>query len=224
VDQQLKTDIIEWDTANWGKALDFWQPHLPQSEAATALTLGERHGGLSLWLAQAQLQVTATDLEGVTEKGKALHQRYKVTEQINYKNANMLELPFQDASFDVVCFKSVLGALSEKEKQATAIAEMYRVLKPGGVLLFAENLSGNALHKGLRKRFVKWSTYWRYLEWPEDKALFDAFSEKQFTTSGTLGLLGRSEKQRQILGKLDGAIRPLTRANKRYIVFGALTK
>lgn len=222
--EELKKDIIQWDIENWGAVLDFWAPHLSDSANSSVLTLGERDGGLTLWFANQQFEVTASDLEGLTDAGKALHQQYQVQNKVKYAEANMLQLPFDSESYDLICFKSVLGALSAKEKQQQAIDEIYRVLKPGGKLLFAENLEGNGLHKSLRKRFVKWSTYWRYLKWPEDKDLFKAFDKAHFSTRGTLGLLGRSEGQRKILGKIDALIKPVTRPNARYILFGVLEK
>jgi len=222
MNRQLKADIIQWDIRNWGKALDFWQGHLPAS--GQALTLGERDGGLTLWMAKAGLKVTSTDLEGVTEAGRALHERYQVTQNITYASANMLNLHFEDSAFDVVAFKSVLGALSTAENQQQAIAEMYRVLKPGGKLLFAENLEGSSLHRALRKRFVKWSEYWRYLNLKEDLVWFDRFAQFEYQTHGNLALLGRSEGQRNLLGAVDGVIRPVVPRKARYIIFAVARK
>jgi len=49
------------------------------------------------------------------------------------------------------------------------------VLKPGGWLLFAENLKGSMLHRLLRKTFVRWANYWRYLVYRKDLDLFRDF-------------------------------------------------
>lgn len=48
--------------------------------------------------------------------------------------ASVLEIPFQDARFDVVTAFDLLACLHEPE-QAQALAEMYRVLKSGGALI-----------------------------------------------------------------------------------------
>ena len=224
MDEALRKDVIQWEVRNWGKTLDFWQPHLPVAEGKKVLTLGERDGGLTLWFAKQGFDVTATDLKGLTDEGKALHERYGVSEKVNYRSADMLSLPFEDNSFDLVAFKSVLGALSEKERQKKALQEIYRVLKPQGKLLFAENLVGSAFHRGMRKRFVKWSSYWRYLNVKHDRDLFEDFSQFHYRTHGTLALFGRSEAQRNILGRLDSGLRPLTPANSRYILFGVCEK
>jgi hypothetical protein len=71
------------------------------------------------------------------------------------------------------------------------------------VLLFAENLVGSPLHRWLRRRFVAWAGYWRYLEWPADRPLFAPFSHLELRTTGLLANLGRSEAQRDLLARLD---------------------
>ena len=101
----------------------------------------------------------------------------------------------------MVVFKSVIGALQTKERQLQAISEMHRVLAPGGLLLFAENLVGSQLHVRLRKRYVRWESSWRYIDIAGDLDLFDAFDEVEFETWGVFGALGRSERQRDLLGQ-----------------------
>jgi ubiquinone/menaquinone biosynthesis C-methylase UbiE len=220
---QLRSDIIQWDVKNWSKALPFWTPHLPAKETRV-LTLGERHGGLTLWFANAGYNVTSTDLEGVSEDAKALHQKYDVAQLINYQNADMLALPFADNSFDVIAFKSVLGALSSKENQQQAIREIYRVLAPGGTLLFAENLVGTAFHNWIRKKFVKWSSYWRYLDPKKDLDLFSDFETMEYTSQGFFALFGRSESQRSFLAAIDAGTQWMVPKTKRYVMFGVAKK
>jgi SAM-dependent methyltransferase len=45
---------------------------------------------------------------------------------------SITELPFEDARFDVVTSFDVLAQLSEESDAAKALAELYRVLRPGG--------------------------------------------------------------------------------------------
>jgi SAM-dependent methyltransferase len=49
-------------------------------------------------------------------------------------NASITEIPFAAATFDLVTAIDVLYSLSEDE-EATAVAEIYRVLRPGGTLI-----------------------------------------------------------------------------------------
>lgn len=214
-----KQDVIEWEVRNWGKTLDFWEPHLPTAETTKALTVGERNGGLSLWLAQKGFQVTSTDLEGVTGKAHDLHRTYQVEGRIEYQAADMTQLPFDDNSFDLIAFKSVVGALSTKSNQQQAFDELYRVLKPGGTLVFAENLTGTSFHQWIRKKFVKWSTYWRYLHPNRDFDLLSQFSEVKDRTHGVLAVFGRSEGQRDFLARIDSVLSPITPKSWRYIWF-----
>ncbi len=53
---------------------------------------------------------------------------------------NVLDLPFPDASFDLVTAASVLNNLSGDEHKARALAEIARVLRPGGRFLLLEPL------------------------------------------------------------------------------------
>ncbi len=215
-------DVFQWEVRSWSRALPVWERSLPAR--GNALGIGEREGGLSLWLASRGFNVTCTDLNAFPQETKALHERYGVNERVTYALADATALPFPDGSFDVVVFKSVIGALGSKEKQAQAIREMHRVLRPGGVLLFAENLHGSPLHTWLRKRFVAWDHYWRYLDPVKDRDLFAPFARLDDHTTGVLANLGRSESQRDLLARVDALIRPLVPATQRTIWYGVAVK
>ncbi len=219
-----KKDIIQWDVKNWGQALDFWQPYLTDKKKGEALSLGERHGGLTLWLAQQGWKVVCTDLNGVSEEAHALHQKYNIAEKVSYESANITQLPYEDNRFDVVVFKSVLGALQHKDNQLKALQEIHRVLKPGGHLLFAENLVAGKMHQKLREKYVSWNSYWRYLNLATDMDLFAHFNEFNYQTHGVLGLLGRNEAQRNFLGGLDRVVSKMSSSKSHYILIGACKK
>ena len=57
-------------------------------------------------------------------------------------------MPFPDASFDVVCQNVVFSSIIDRTVRRAAAAEMLRVLKPGGWLLWydAERTRGNDRH------------------------------------------------------------------------------
>ncbi len=58
-------DFIEWDISNWSRVLEYWENNTSIIlEQAKALEVGGRHGGLSLWLAQKDVNVLCSDLEG----------------------------------------------------------------------------------------------------------------------------------------------------------------
>lgn len=217
-------DIFSWDVVNWSRALDTWERWLPPGPDRVALAIGEREGGLSLWLARLGIQVICTDFRRLEAAPLPLHTDYGVCGRITYQRADVRSLPYSDASFDVVVFKSVLGALGTRAAQQRAVSEIRRVLKPGGVLLFAENLTGSRVHQMLRRRYVGWSQAWRYLDQETDRDLFGAFSTSELTTWGFLGLFGRSERQRRLLGRLDLIAARLVPKRHHYILYGACEK
>lgn len=217
---------FQWEVRSWSRALPLWTAalaHLPAGPR-TALALGERDGGLSLYLAHQGIRTICSDLHGPTDAARALHRLHGVQALVDHEAIDALAIPKPDASFDVVIFKSMIGALGSKERQQQAIREMHRVLKPGGVLLFAENLSGTAVHRWLRKRFVAWDAYWRYLDVRRDRDLFAPFVRMDDRTTGLLANLGRTERQRDLLARIDGLMAPLVPSNWRTIWFGAAFK
>jgi len=223
-DDALVRAVIAWDVRNWSRALPFWQPHLLAAAPKTALAIGERGGGLSLWLASQGIQVACTDLGVSLEPARALHRRYGVSDLVTYADLDVTSMDYPDGSFDLVVFKSVLGALATKERQIQAIAEIHRVLRPGGTLLFAENLVGSRLHVWLRSRFVPWDATWRYIDLDVDSDLLDAFGAVDFQTWGVLGLFGRSEAQRDLFARVDERFTRWVPSGWRYILFGVCVR
>ena len=217
-------DIFEWDVINWSKSLQVWEPALLRSNPRDALTIGERGGGLSLYLARKGIAVTCTDLNGVPESTVELHRECCVQNHLKYTEANVLDLPFPNESFDVVMCKSVIVALSTRANQLKALEQIHRVLRPSGQLLFAENLRGSPFHTWARRRFVQWSHSCRYLHWPQDKELFATFDTCVFRTYGFFGAFGRSERQRQFLGSIDVVAEKLVTPAMRYILAGRCVK
>lgn len=218
--------VFQWDVNSWSRAYPLWHRNLRALEAGNrlALALGERDGGLSLMLAGHGFTTVCSDLRGPTEKARELHHSFGLREAITYESIDALAIPKPDNSYDVLAFKSMLGALGTKERQLMAMREMYRVLKPGGVLLFAENLHGTGLHQWLRKRYVAWENYWRYLDPVTDSDLFASFRQVDEGTTGFLANLGRTEWQRGALARLDDLMLPMVPRNLRTIWYGAAIK
>ena len=215
---------IEWDVRNWSRVLPFWQRHIDIHKPRHALAIGERGGGLSLWLASQGIDVVCTDLNASFEAARELHEQFGVSKLVRYEEQDATAITHADRSFDLVIFKSVIGALHTKERQMQAIREMHRILTPGGLLLFAENLVGSRLHTRLRSRFVPWEGEWRYVHLEHDRDLFGAFDEVELETWGVFGLLGRKEPQRDLLGRLDSWVSPRVPPAWRYILFAACLK
>jgi len=213
-------DVMEWDIGNWGRALPFWSEELPPSlEGLTTLALGERNGGLSLYFAARGSRVHCTDVGGPRPQARALHVRYGLADRITYADVDATHIAYADASFDIVALKSMLGALRTWERQARALAEIHRVLKPGGLLFFAENAVGSPMHRWLRRRYVEWWDIWRYLTLDDLPRLTRDFRSASWTTYGFLGVLGRTERQRKVFHWMDRLALPLVPESSRYIIF-----
>lgn len=217
---------FQWEVRTWSRALPLWQQAMRSipGSGGHALALGERDGGLGLMLAEHGFATVCSDLNGPTERARRLHATFGWDEVVAYEAIDATAIPKPDACFDVVVFKSMLGALGDKEKQVRAIRETHRVLKPGGVLLFAENLTGTAMHRWLRKRFVAWEHYWRYLHPVRDRDLFAPFATLDDRTTGLLANLGRTEGQRDLLARVDALLMPIVPRGCRTMWYGVATK
>jgi SAM-dependent methyltransferase len=219
-------EVFEWDVVNWSKAAMVWEEKIRTIGAGKrALEIGGKRGGPSLWLAKKGLDVVCSDLENPEEDAAQLHNAHQVN--VRYEAINALEIPYEN-HFDVVVFKSVLGGIGRNDqfsKQQQTMDQLYNALKPGGVLLFAENLSGSGVHRFARKHFIKWGDSWRYLDRKEMETLLTPFSTKRIETTGFLGAFGRNEAQRRFLGKLDQAIlNNLVPSSWQYIAYGWAVK
>jgi len=221
-------EFVEWDVRNWSTALDFWLAHTTQTiRACSALELGSRNGGLSLWMALQGASIVSSDVELPTENAARLHRAKGVSQLIQYEAIDATRIPYA-SQFDVILFKSMLGAVGHsggKAGQARAISEIHKALKKGGELFFAENLVGCPLHQYFRRKFVKWGTTWRYVSIAEMEEFLSPFSRVQYRTVGFAGAFGRNERQRNILGLLDSkALNYAVPENWRYIIVGVAKK
>ena len=91
----------------------------------TMVALAEAHG----------CRITGLDMNPkALEKARANIAAHGLNDVIDVLEGNALALPFPDATFDVVINEAMLTMLP-RENKAKAVAEYFRVLKPGGVLL-----------------------------------------------------------------------------------------
>ncbi|MEX0876316.1 MAG: ubiquinone/menaquinone biosynthesis methyltransferase, partial [Phycisphaerales bacterium] len=82
--------------------------------------------------------ITGTDytpgmLEVAHHKRNSLHDR--IADRISYRQADAQDLPFEDASFDVV---SIAFGIRNVQDPRKAVGEFARVLRPGGRLVILE--------------------------------------------------------------------------------------
>jgi SAM-dependent methyltransferase len=227
-------DYLQWDIATWKHALYYWDavlknclpgPDQDQGQGqGDALDLGARDGGLSLYLAEKGFRVVCSDLQGPTESARELHARCGYADRVTYQAINATEIPFEDEHFDVVIFKSVLGGIGTFRDYAvmqTAIREVYRVLKPGGLLLFAENQRGSYFHQKARRLFVPWGKRWYYISLREIDDLLADFS---FCETKTYGFLSCIKKDFGPFVALDHLICRSSRSPQHYMAYGHAVK
>jgi len=225
--KDLKKDIIQWDVRSWSKALSYWEENVAWDNVQNALELGGREGGLSLWLALKGIKVVCSDLKDVKTTAEQLHIRHDVTSLIEYQDIDATNIPYEN-HFDVIVFKSIIGGIGRNDNyeiQQKVFKEIYKALKPGGKLLFAENLIASPFHQRLRKRYVNWGSTWRYVSIKEMNEFLQDFSSFEIKSTGVLGTFGRNESQRNILSKVDQLVlNTISPSNWKYISYGIAVK
>ena len=118
-------------TRSVGRQAAFLLPYL--NSGMSLLDCGCGPGTITLGLAEAVApgEVVGIDIgPSEIEQAKAFASEQGVT-NIRFEVANSYELPFPDSKFDAVFAHTLLEHLA---KPGTALAEMHRVLKPGGVI------------------------------------------------------------------------------------------
>jgi SAM-dependent methyltransferase len=87
--------------------------------------------GIDVWRTEDQSGNTP---EAALENAR----REGVTCQLRVETGDARALPFDDATFDLVLSHWVVHNLADAADRTRAIAEMWRVLRPGGVMLLAD--------------------------------------------------------------------------------------
>jgi len=227
VENKLTSDIIQWDIESWSKAIKYWDDKIDWDKIQNGLELGGREGGLSLWLALKRKMIICSDLKDIKITAEPLHLKHNVTEFIKYQDIDATNIPYED-HFDIIVFKSIIGGIGKGNNidiQQKVFKEIYKALKPGGKLLFAENLIASPLHQRLRRDFVNWGNSWRYVSITEMKQFLKHFSSFNIMTTGVLGAFGRNESQRNFLSTMDKLIiNKLCPDNWKYIIYGIAEK
>lgn len=186
--------IIEWDVLNWSELISLWTPYVQQiPKNAKVLAIGERGGGLSLWLALLGYNVVCTDVVDISNKAAVLHKNYNVADKIIYKQLDIVNDSLVE-EYDLIIAKSVLGGVKEKRDDANTrnftvqqkvVANIYNMLKPDGIFLSAENLQGNIFTKLIRRYSGKLKG-WEYINFNKLPELFAAYNILQIKTFGIL--------------------------------------
>ena len=87
----------------------------------TACLIVERYGAQVLGIDISEMMIT---------KAKERARQRRLLEQVEFRVGSVFQMPFEDDSFDVAIFESVLTPLPGDEKQA--VMEIVRVIRSGG--------------------------------------------------------------------------------------------
>lgn len=106
------------------------------------LDVGGGLGGPARMLAaEYGCAVTVLDLtEAYCRTGELLTERAGLADRVSFRQGDALNLPFEDASFDLVWTQHCTMNIEDKAK---LYAEVARVLRPGGTLAFHEIMAGS---------------------------------------------------------------------------------
>ena len=96
------------------------------------LVVGCGSGMTALQIAETyESHVIGIDIaENMIELAKKKARKKKINIEVEFRIADVFSLPFDDATFDLVLFESVLNIL--RENKSKAMKEIIRVTKPGG--------------------------------------------------------------------------------------------
>lgn len=220
----LLKDVLVWDVRTWSVAVEFWDESISDDGAALdCLEIGAGPGGPSLWLALRGHRVVCSNLANTEAMASELHEKYGVSASIEYRDIDVTDVPYEN-HFDVVIFKSVLGGVGSLQDQA--MQQILKSLKPGGRLLFAENVRGTVLHRIARSIAYRIrGTSWRYPSLAQMRAHLGGFTSSEIRTTGVLAMFGTSESARLALAAVDDRVaNRITPRSWKYVSYGVATK
>jgi SAM-dependent methyltransferase len=117
--------------------------------------------GIDLWISRDQ----SGNAREVTRRNAELE---GAADRIEIETADMRKLPFADASFDVVVSSLAIHNIASNQDRAQAVAEAWRVVKPGGRVVIAD-IRATALYartlaalgaSGVTRRRLGWRFWW----------------------------------------------------------------
>ena len=150
---------------------------LPEVAGLSGLDVGCGEGHNTRLLAKRGARVTAVDIaEGFLAHARAAEEDEPLG--IDYRVASAVDLPFADASFD---FATAFMCLMDVPETGSALAEVFRVLRPGGFLQFSichpcfdTPHRRNLRDAGGRTYAIEVGDYFRNLDGEVDEWLFKA--------------------------------------------------
>ena len=126
-----------------------------RAAAGAVLEYGCGKGSAAFALARQGARVTGVDISEVgIREAAAEARRLGLEEVLDFRRMNAEALDFEDSSFDLVCGSGILHHLDLD----AALAEVNRVLRPGGAAVFFEPLGHNPVINLYRRLTPKMRT------------------------------------------------------------------
>lgn len=153
-------------------------------------------GRESIYMASRGADLTAID---VTDKSisvaKEHSEKFNFKYKIKFNKASVLELPFENNSFDIVLSS---GVIHHTEKPQIAFQQLVRVLKPGGYLILYVYNDYAHIFPNLRRKIVNYfakddvdkrveialKVFHRYLRGKNIAAIYDEFGHPHKSEHG----------------------------------------
>jgi SAM-dependent methyltransferase len=183
---------------------------IKQGEAV--LDVGSRCGNWALLAAEAGGKVTGIDFSpGLLEAARA---KLKAYPDARFELADVARLPFADASFDVVIDVMTLIFGADRE---TAVAEMARVLKPGGRIIWSGWLGGDAVAEAAKIQMQDTAAAaghaaFPYSSWGDEDDMRGLFGAQGFQISMTKHpMVSTAPSPKVLLERID-QVHPVSRA------------
>lgn len=142
----IKSNLLQryWHNKKWG-ALNIFL----KGCSGKLLDVGCADGTTSFKISQISPKLTVTGIDLYRETIEFAKQKYN---QIEFITSNAQKLPFKNNSFDYICAIEILEHLEVPE---IALAEIRRVLKPGGTLIIGQD-TDSVLFKVVWWFWEKW--------------------------------------------------------------------
>jgi SAM-dependent methyltransferase len=173
----------------------------------SVLDWGSGNGHFSYFLLRLGLDVTAFNLESQDcALADVLRARFGERYRLEFgADDEPARLPFADRSFDMACSIGVLEHVRESGgSELASLAELRRVLKPGGLFLCGMLPTRYSWIEFLVRNFFKWKHHHRYRYTERDIGGLLNRSGFELIELGTHGFLPRNSLNRTALAGLTG--------------------
>jgi hypothetical protein len=137
-----------------------------------------------------------------------VHEQFGVAAGTQYLDVDATSITCH-TEYDIVALKSVLGGIVRQRTLSVGkqVADgISHILRPGGVVLFAENMAATRFHKLFRDHFGAGKNHWKYFKADELVSLFADFTSLEYRVFGFLGCFGPIEPVRRGLGRIDSLL------------------